>query len=75
MKTATQIQRKSYAGYGGRVFRVVKAGKTGLWWAAGRRRGVREMFLDKLGPRPDADEMQKALDAMAQRQGWRAVQA
>ena len=73
--TLTRTERKAYAGFGGRVFRVVRAGKSGLWWAAGKRRGMRDQFLDKLGPRPDADTMQQALDEMAARQGWRAVKA
>lgn len=75
MKTA-KTDGRAYAGFGGRVFRVARAGRTRLWWAVGRGgRGVREMFLDKLGPRPRREEMQEALDGMAVRLGWKAVEA
>lgn len=66
---------RAYAGFGGRVFRVARAGKTGLWWAVGSKRGLRKAFLDKLGPRSDREAMQKALDATAARYGWGEVTA
>ncbi len=54
---------------------MARAGKTDLWWAVGSRRGLRKAFLDKLGPRTDREEMQKALDATAARCGWGEVTA
>jgi len=74
MKTE-KADGRAYAGFGGRVYKVARAGKAGLWWAVGKRRGLRDAFLDKLGPRGDPAEMQRALDATASRLGWREVTA
>lgn len=58
----------AYACYG-RVYRVERSAMGGMFWAAGRARGLRAAFLDKLGPRMTRDEMQAALDAWAARRG------
>lgn len=62
-----------YARYG-RVFRVERHRRTGAYWAVGRSRGTREMYLDRLGPRATRADMQAALDAWAAAAGLRRLE-
>jgi len=65
--------RRTYGAYG-RVFRVERAGRSRMFWAVGRARGARAVFLDRLGPRRTRAEMQWALDAWAARLGLRPLE-
>ncbi|HRR33983.1 MAG TPA: hypothetical protein P5026_07795 [Kiritimatiellia bacterium] len=66
-------QNRSYAAYG-RVFKVARAGRSRMYWAVGKARGARAMFLDKLGCRATRSEMQEALDAWAARRGLKPLE-
>jgi len=69
---AAKPAENRYACYG-RIYRVERAGASGMWWGAGRARGERASFLDKLGPRATREAMQEALDGWAARRGLRPL--
>lgn len=70
----TGTEARAWTAYG-RVYRVEKSGKSGMYWAVGRARGLRPAFLDRLGPRDTKQAMQTALDGVATRGGWSEVKA
>jgi hypothetical protein len=58
----------------GRVFRVERIGADRYWWAVGRSRGLRPMWLDRLGCRKEKGDMQATLDSWAQSRGLKPIE-
>lgn len=58
----------TYASFG-RIFRVERVPPSNQWWAAGHARGMRPMYLDRLGSRNTKEAMQATLDCWAKSRG------
>jgi len=61
-----------YASFG-RIFRVEQVPPSNQWFATGHARGMRPMFLDRLGSRPTREAMQATLDCWARSRGIKPI--